>query len=193
VKVLAGVAAALMALGMTGPVASQALGAEPALTLEQRVQRIEDEAAIRVLLQTYTTKLVTRDFDGYVELFTPDGIWNNGPIVHQGRADIKAMLVAMFPDTPADYVNTDSYMLVSNIVIDLAPDGMHAHAQSRQLSIMRGEGGTPTPLLSGMYEDELVKIDGKWKFQHRNDITLMPSMAEWQKRMKEGVLMPEKK
>jgi uncharacterized protein (TIGR02246 family) len=189
VTVRAGIAAALMALGMAGTVHA----AEPALTLEQRVQRIEDEAAIRVLLQTYANRLVARDFDGYVQLFAPDGVWNNGPIVHKGRADIKAMLVAMFPATPADYVNTDSYMLVSNIVIDLAPDGTHAHAQSRQLSIMRGAGGTPTPLLSGMYEDELVKLDGQWKFQHRNDITLMPSMDEWQKRMKEGVLMPETK
>jgi uncharacterized protein (TIGR02246 family) len=190
---LAAIAAGLMALGMTTVGTAPASAAEPAPSLEQRVQRIEDEAAIRVLLQTYANRLVARDFDGYVQLFAPDGVWNNGPIVHKGRADIKAMLVAMFPATPADYVNTDSYMLVSNIVIDLAPDGTHAHAQSRQLSIMRGEGGTPTPLLSGMYEDELVKLDGQWKFQHRNDITLMPSMDEWQKRMREGVLMPEKK
>jgi uncharacterized protein (TIGR02246 family) len=188
VRVRAELAAALMALAMSGPVAA----AEPTLTLEQRVQRIEDEAAIRVLLQTYADRLVARDFDGYVQLFAPDGVWSNGPIGHQGRDAIKAMLVAMFPATPADYVNTDSYMLVSNIVIDLAPDGRTAHAQSRQLSIMRGTGGTPTPLLAGLYEDELVKLDGQWKFQHRNDITLMPSMDEWQKRMREGVLLPER-
>lgn len=180
-------AAVLLAVGAPVSAQSQTQG----VSLEQRVQRIEDEQAIRALILKYANLLTARDFDGYVQLFTPDGVWQNGPIVHRGRADIKNMLVNMFPNTPADYVNTDSYMLVSNVSVDLDPDGRHARAQARQLSIMRGKEGTPTPVLSGMYEDELVKVDGEWKFSHRKDITLMPSMEQWQKKMAEGILSPE--
>lgn len=177
-------AAALLALG--APLAAQGGG----LSLEQRVQRIEDEVAIRALIQRYADLLTARDFDGYVQLFTADGVWQNGPIVHRGRPAIKAMLVNMFPDTPPDYVNTESYMLVSNVSVELAPDGVHARAQARQLSIMRGRNGSPTPVLAGMYEDDLVKVDGEWKFARRNDITLMPTMEEWRRRMAEGILDP---
>lgn len=180
-------AAALIAIGAPVSAQSQTQG----LSLDQRIQRIEDEQAIRALILRYADLLTARDFDGYVQLFTPDGVWQNGPIVHRGRADIKDMLVKMFPDTPAGYVNTDSYMLVSNVSVDLDPDGRHAHARARQLSIMRAKSGTPTPVLAGMYEDDLVKVDGEWKFSHRNDITLMPSMEQWQKQMAEGILAPE--
>jgi uncharacterized protein (TIGR02246 family) len=180
-------AAALLALG--APVSAQAQ--TQGLSLEQRVQRIEDEVAIRALILKYAELLTARDFDGYVQLFAPDGVWQNGTIVHRGRADIKDMLVKMFPGTPPGYVNTDSYMVVSNVSVDLDPDGRHAHARARQLSIRRAKSGTPTPVLAGMYEDDLVKIDGEWKFSHRQDITLMPSMEQWQKKMAEGIQAPE--
>ncbi len=64
-------------------------------------------------------------------------------------------------------------------------------AKSRQLSIIRGRNGSPTPVLSGQYEDEFVRMDGEWKILHRNDITLMPSPEEWAKRMAEVVFDPE--
>ena len=179
--------AAAALLAMSAPATAQTQG----LSLEQRVQRIEDESAIRALIQRYADLLTARDFDGYVQLFTPDGVWQNGPIVHRGRADIKDMLVKMFPDTPPDFVNANSYMLVSNVSVDLDPDGRHAHARARQLSIMRAKSGTPTPVLAGMYEDDLVKVDGEWKFGRRNDITLMPTMEQWQKKMAEGIFSPE--
>lgn len=160
-----------------------------AATVEQRLQHLEDKDAIRDIVQEYAVRLTSRDFDGYVALFAPDGTWRNGNIVKNGRGEIKAMLQDMFPDTPPDYVNNDSYMLVSNIQIEL--DGDRAKANSRQLSIIRGKNGSPVPVLSGRYEDEFVRLDGEWKILHRNDITIIPSPEEWAKRMAEGVFDPE--
>ena len=160
-----------------------------AATVEQRQQQLEDKDAIRDIIQEYAVRLTSRDFDGYVALFAPDGTWRNGNIVKNGRAEIKAMLQDMFPDTPPDYVNNDSYMLVSNIQIEL--QGNRAKANSRQLSIIRGKNGSPVPVLSGRYEDEFVRLDGEWKILHRNDITIIPSPEEWAKRMAEGVFDPE--
>jgi hypothetical protein len=100
------------------------------------------------------------------------------------------MLVNMFPNTPPDYVNQDSYMLVSDIQIKV--DGDRATARSRQLSIIRGKTGDPTPVLAGRYEDEFVRLNGQWKILHRNDITFIPTLELWMKKMKEGILTPEK-
>ena len=169
---------------LLAPVAAQA--ASKGLTLEQRVQQLEDKDAISRVIQEYTVKLTSRDYDGYVALFAPDGTWRNGKTFKQGRAEIKAMLQAMFPNTPPNYVNNDSYMLVSNIRIDL--NGDHAMAHSRQLSIIRGKtDGMPTPVLSGLYEDEFVRLNGEWKILHRNDITFIPSPEQWQKMMAAGM------
>lgn len=173
------IAAALL----LSPIAAQArTGGE---TIEQRLQRLEDKDAIRDIIEEYAVRLTSRDFDGYVALFAEDGVWMNGDIVQNGRDQIKAMLVNMFPDTPADYVNDDSYMIVSNIQIEV--DGDRATANSRQLSIIRGADGGPTPVLSGRYEDEFIRKNGEWKILKRNDITLIPTPEEWARRMQEGV------
>jgi len=177
-KYLAAIAVALL------PATAIPAHAEPS-AMEQRLQKLEDESQIRRIIEDYAVRLTSRDFDGYIALFAPNGTWRNGPTIKNGREEIKAMLVAMFPNTPADYVNNDSYMLVSNVRIDL--DGDSAKAFSRQLSVIRGKDGDPVPVLSGMYEDEFVRQDGKWMILHRNDITFIPSPEQWRKKMEEGV------
>ncbi len=142
-------------------------------TVEQRLRRLEDKEAIRDIIETYAMKLTSRDFQGYVDLFAPEGTWRNGNTLKRGREEIRQLLVGMFPNTPANYVNQDSYMLVSDIQITLAGD--RATATSRQLSIIRGKDGGPTPVLAGRYEDEFIRRDGQWKILHRNDITFIPT------------------
>ncbi|HEX7656813.1 MAG TPA: nuclear transport factor 2 family protein [Sphingomonas sp.] len=150
-------------------------------SLEQRLQRVEDELAIKRVVLEYAVKLDARDFDGYVALFAKDGTWQNGTTVKHGHDEIRQMLVGIYGNPPPGYVNTDSYRIVSNVLVDI--DGDHATAHSRQLTIMRGENGTPTPRLSGIYDDELVREDGEWKILHRIDRTIMPSPEQWRQQM----------
>ena len=178
-------------------VSTVARAADPAPELAQRVQRLEgelrrlqDKDAIRDIIEDYAVRLTSRDFDGYVANFAPEGTWQNAGTMKHGRKEIREMLVNMFPDTPANYVNQDSYMLVSDIQIKV--DGDHATARSRQLSIIRGKTGDPTPVLAGRYEDEFVRLNGQWKILHRNDITFIPTLDLWMKKMREGILTPEK-
>ena len=51
-------------------------------------------------------------------------------------------------------------------VIHIAPDGMSAQMRAR-LFVMFGIYQTDAQWGSGIYEDQLVKVDGKWKFAHR--------------------------
>lgn len=145
--------------------------------LAQRVQRMEDESAIRRIMVDYAARLGARDIDGYVALFAKDGIWQNGDIVKKGHDEIRGLLLGMYGEPDPNYVNNEMYMLVSNIQIDV--EGDRATAKSRQLTIRRGEGGRPTPVLNGLYEDQFIREDGEWKILHRIDNVIMPSREEW--------------
>jgi uncharacterized protein (TIGR02246 family) len=148
-------------------------------TLEERLQRVEDELAIHRVLVEYSATQDARDFDGYVALFAREGEWINGKQVHKGRENIRRMLEDLYGKTPPGYVNAESYHITSNPQVDVKGD--RATARSRHLLVMRGPNGQPTPMLAGRYEDELIREDGKWKILRRVDYPVMPTQEEWMK------------
>src|SRR5690606_36912937 len=167
----------LMALAAAAPLVASATGQTPGLTVEQRLQRVEDELAIRRVLVDYSATQDARDFDAYVALFAEDGEWVNGETVYTGRDAIREMLVGLYGETPPGYENAESYHIVSNPQIDL--DGDRATARSRHLLVLRGPDGAPTPTLAGIYEDEFIRENGEWKILRRVDTPLMPTREEW--------------
>ena len=165
------------------PVADGGPAAAPAPSIEQRLRKAEDTLAIQRVLVEYAARLDARDFDGYADLFAPGGEWRNGATVRRGPAEIKEMLAGLFGEPPADFVNRESYHLVSNPQVEV--DGDRATARSRHLLLMRGDGGQPVPMLTGLYEDELIRVDGEWKILRRVDNPIMPTPEEWRKVMAE--------
>src|SRR5690606_21111928 len=145
--------------------------------LAQRLQRVEDELAIRRILVDYSATQDARDYAAYAALFARDGEWVNGRTVHKGREAIHQMLVDLYGPTPDGYQNNDSYHITSNAQIDVQGD--RATARSRHLLVLRGPDGAPTPALAGRYEDELVREDGEWKILRRVDYPVMPTAEEW--------------
>lgn len=145
--------------------------------LEARVQAVEDQLAIQRVITDYSANLDARDYDGYVGLFTEDGVWQNGDTVRRGRAEIRAMLTGLFGEPDPGFVNLSSFHQIGNFEIDV--DGDTARAKSRFVFVMRGAGGAPTPSLSGQYHDELVRTAQGWKIKHRTDHTIMPTPEEW--------------
>jgi uncharacterized protein (TIGR02246 family) len=166
---------AVLVLALVAPAIGVAQAS--ALTLEQRLQRVEDELAIRRVLVDYAATQDARDYSGYAALFAKDGEWVNGKTVHKGRAAIHKMLVDLYGTPPPGYLNSESYHLTSNPEIDLHGD--RASARSRHLLVMRGPKGEPTPALAGRYEDELIREDGQWKILRRVDHPVMPTSEEW--------------
>ena len=172
--ILVVLAAALPALAM-----AQANGP----TVEQRLQRVEDELAIGRVLVEYSARQDARDYAGYAALFAKNGEWVNGKNVYKGREAILKMLVDLYGAPPAGYVNNESYHITTNPQIDV--NGDRATARSRHLLVMRGPRGEPTPALAGRYEDELIREDGKWKILRRVDYPVMPTSEEWMKFIRE--------
>lgn len=166
--------AVLMALASAPLPASAQSGPR---TVEQRLQAVEDELAIRRVLVDYSATQDARDFAAYVALFAEDGEWVNGATVYAGRQAIMDMLVGLYGETPPDFENAESYHISSNPQIDL--DGDRATARSRYLLMTRGPNGEPTPTLAGVYDDELVRENGEWKIQRRIDRPMIPTREEW--------------
>jgi len=160
-----------------------AVAQNPALSVEQRLQRVEDELAINRVLVNYSATQDARDFAGYAALFAKEGEWVNGKNVHKGREAIHKMLIDLYGEPPADFVNNDSYHITSNAQIDL--NGDRATAHSRHLLIWRGADGSPVPALAGRYEDEFIRENGEWKILRRVDYPVMPTPEEWMKVVRE--------
>ena len=172
-----------LALAMLAAVALPAHAAQVlALSAEQRLQRAEDELAIRRLLVDYAWTQDARDFPAYTALFARNGEWVNGATVHKGPDDILKMLVGIYGQPQPGFVNRDSFHLTTNIQIDI--DGDRATAHSRHLLFTRGADGRPRATLAGRYEDQLIREDGKWKILRRVDTPVMPTAEEWGKMMR---------
>ena len=76
------------------------------LTIEQRLQRVEDELAIRRVLVDYAATQDARDYAGYAALFAKHGEWVNGNRVYKGRDAIVKMLVSLYGTPPPGFVNS---------------------------------------------------------------------------------------
>jgi ketosteroid isomerase-like protein len=134
-------------------------------TLEQRVQRMEDESAIRRLLIEYGAFLDAKDYHAYAALFAPDGVWQGGFGSFTGPAAIEAMLTANLGAPEAGFVNKSNFHMLTNPLIAL--DGDRAHVESKYLFWTASADNRPTPLLAGRYVDEFVRVNGQWKIARR--------------------------
>jgi hypothetical protein len=159
---------ALMALPMTA-----AIAAPKGLSLEQRVQRMEDESDIRRILVQYGTYLDARDFASYAGLFAPDGEWVGGFGRFRSPKAIQAMLEEKLGKAEAGWINKTSYHLLSNALIQI--DGDKAHVVSKYLFLTNAQdAGKPVPLLAGRYEDDLIRLNGEWKIIKRVTNGIIP-------------------
>jgi uncharacterized protein (TIGR02246 family) len=120
---------------------------------------MSDKDQIRELLARYCFALDAEKFEDMAALFTPEGVWETAFGTGTGRAGIVAQARSIATGPRPRRVH-----LTTNIVIDL--DGDTATAQSNWALIQNTEAG-PAIGSGGGYADRLVKVDGRWFFQHR--------------------------
>ena len=172
----------LMALAFVAPTRNVA-GQD---SLEDRLRAVEDQLAIEQLLMRYAAALNTDDADTYVSLFTPDATFELkrqvdeppflGPF--EGR---EALRKQWFPDAPASTSGADVFgpmrHVTTNYEIDVAGDTATVRAFFIEVvsngANMPPGSNPPTIHAMGRYEDELVKVDGRWYFSKRVVITDM--------------------
>ncbi len=147
------------------------LSAQTKPTVADRLQRLEDQEEIRLVLTNYGRFLDARDFASYSRLFAKDGEWIGGFGTVKGPAEIQAFMEKQVSGPNKG----NTYHILSNFEIEVHGDT--ATAWSRWAYITPGADGKPVIAQGGRYDDTLVRENGTWKFQRRtasNDIPSAP-------------------
>ena len=126
----------------------------------------EAKEAITRLMNEYCYRIDGGDLEGFASLFehASFGIVGdpNGPSV--GKEGVLAMLenVTLYDGKP------QTKHVLSNVQIELAPNGQEATAQSYLIVFQALPPDFPMqPIFGGHYYDHFVKRDGDWRFASR--------------------------
>ena len=87
------------------------------VSIEARLQALEDRDAIRALLAEYRRALDEKDFEAYADLFGDDGEFVTGGRTFRGRAEILAMLADLQHTGALTVAAGDDRHLVANVEI----------------------------------------------------------------------------
>jgi SnoaL-like domain len=139
--------------------------AEPSSTstADDRLQRLEDRAAIEELLVEYGRDLDHRDFAAYANLFSVQGTWSGSIGTFTGPAAIRAAMEKAFKSTSGQAVPATFHLMTN---FSVAVRGDEATASSKW-TFFRMVEGKPVPSLAGMYDDSFVRESGHWRFLRR--------------------------
>jgi 3-phenylpropionate/cinnamic acid dioxygenase small subunit len=152
--------------------ASSVAGAATKPSLEQRVQRMEDESAIRKMLIEYGAFLDGRDYAAYAGLFASNGVWVGGFGSFTGPEAIARMLEANLGKAESGFINKSNFHMLTNPIIEI--DGDHAHVTSKYLFWTKSADDKPVPMLAGRYVDEFVRENGQWRIAKRTTYGAIP-------------------
>jgi SnoaL-like domain len=136
--------------------------------LERQLGRTEDRASIENLQTAYGYYLATLLWDDLADLFAEDGtieIALRG--IYAGRPAVRRNL-NLYGQAGLDDGVLHNHMQYQ-MVIDVMPDGATARLRSRALSMM-GNFGKSSMWMGGTYENEFVKINGRWMFHKDQQI-----------------------
>ncbi len=127
-----------------------------AMSLEQRIDRLESLDAIRQLPAKYSLSLDMRDLDAHVNLFAPDIRVSRDKT---GRQHLKAWL----DDTLRLQFTGTSHHIGGHVIEFDDPD----HAVGVVYSKNEHECGPEWVLMQMLYWDDYERIDGRWFFRRR--------------------------
>ncbi|HEY6131143.1 MAG TPA: nuclear transport factor 2 family protein [Halioglobus sp.] len=136
---------------------------------DQRLQRLEDLEAIRQLFIDYGYYLDQCDFTAYANLFAEDAELLVGPLGRaRGRIAIEELMRKQLTGRQGM-----TYHLITNPVIKLDGDAATSHVTWVVLS--RNSEGAPHLAMLGHHSDQLIRVQGQWKFQRREGHVDLPA------------------
>jgi uncharacterized protein (TIGR02246 family) len=122
-----------------------------------------DKLAIREVIERYTSAATRGDWDGFEDLWTSDALWEVGPPVNstvRGASAIREELIATLE-------NQDLFVQMTHDPIVTLHGDDRASATTMIHALARREGHHQI-VNYGIYYDNLVKLDGTWRFARRH-------------------------
>ncbi len=132
----------------------------------------QDRAEIEDLMARYLFAIDYADWDAYVATFAPDGELTFASGTSKGREAIRTAVTNFAQGIGRFYHTADGkpaklrHIILQSVI---RVEGDHAWARTQWLEMANhGEGDQPKIGTYGEYEDEMVKLDGRWLFAKRN-------------------------
>jgi hypothetical protein len=133
--------------------------------LRQRVQYLEDRAAILDCVMNQARGHDRHDAELMASVYHNDGIDEHGPVVKLGPE------YGAWANEAHSKVFEDHLHNITTHTCEI--NGDEAHAESYVIGAMRAKGGKVVSLMGGRYLDRLERRDGVWK------IALRRCTVEW--------------
>jgi uncharacterized protein (TIGR02246 family) len=126
--------------------------------------RADDYAAIQSLIVKYAHVYDSRDVEGYVSVFAEDAVFTFTGNTLNGRKEIRDFITGV-ANSPAP-VNI-SHHVITNTLIEFVSDNEARHRSYWEI-ISGPPGGPFTVGNIGVYDDVVVKQNGRWLIKTRN-------------------------
>ena len=124
------------------------------------VAELEDKLAIQELIARYNFALNFGDIEGWVNCFSEDGVFDCPFAVFKGHTALRQYIT----ERTAERRENPVRHLATNIIVEVQGD--HASAQFYLLTLQVRPEGIQL-LTTGVYHDQVRKINGSWRFSYR--------------------------
>lgn len=168
-----------------GTTLSLAALADRVKQLAQRAARLNDQAEVTNLQDTYGYAVDRKLWEQAAALFANDGTMELGlQGVYVGKASIRRGLDQFGPQGLRDGERNDHVYLQT--LVSVEPDGRTAEARGVELIMSSDPGGQNGELSEGVFENTFVKESGTWKVQsvHFYPRMIVDAAAGWAKSAK---------
>ena len=132
----------------------------------------EDRAEIEDLMSRYLFAIDYNDWDSYVETFAPDGMLEFASGTSKGREEIRKNVTNFAAGIGKFYHTEDGKPAKLRHVVlqsSIRVEGDKAWGRTLWVEMANhGPGDTMKMGTYGIYEDEFVKLDGRWFISKRN-------------------------
>ncbi|MGB6942917.1 MAG: nuclear transport factor 2 family protein [Bryobacteraceae bacterium] len=172
----------LSAKAANGTTASLKSLADRVNQLARRTARLNDQAEVTNLQDTYGYAVDRKLWDQVADLFAANGTLELGlQGVYVGKASIRRALDQFGPQGLREGELNDHVLLET--LVSVAPDGRTAKARGVELIMSNGHGGE---LSEGVYENTFIQENRRWKIQsvHFYPRMIVDAAAGWAKSAK---------
>ncbi len=139
-----------------------------------QLQELMDKQAIHELFMNYGRTLDSRDFTGFERLWARDAEYGGGPNMVKGPAAIRARLEAALKQNGAPAPGRDWHFFFNETI---EVHGDEATAVSMGAFFVRAENNKLQSDSFAIYDDQVIREDGVWKFKRRRLGSTVPPWA----------------